>query len=46
MKKKTCIIAMMAMAFASANAIDVNTIRTAGPFSVMEPLVIDSINAA
>ena len=37
---------MMAMAFASANAIDVNTIRTAGPFSVMEPLVMDSINAA
>lgn len=34
------------MALLSANAIDVNTIRTAGPFKVMEPFVIDSVNAA
>ena len=46
MKKILTTICLTVMALSEINAIDVKTVRTAGPFKVMEPFVIDSINAA
>lgn len=46
MKHILSTLAMVSMAMVSyATSIDVNTIRTAGPFKVQQPLLIDSLDA-
>lgn len=47
MKKLLSLLTFTGLALtASASTIDVTTLRTAGPFKVQQPLLIDSLNAA
>lgn len=44
--KSLLLIAFAALTCISSKAIDINTVRTAGPFRVMQPMLIDSLDAS